>query len=250
MSEFLLSCSSATAPETSGAAFDFTEIIHSIGVNFPDSSHNLYREDASRLALREIFLIGSSDTGKVEIPEDLVNTIFNGLLHIYDSESAASDSVFRLYLIHTFRFPPMHGLLVSVDSTKEWVKSWRDGNRLTGNRRIDGIMDKYELELDSYYKWPWSHTAVLFSEKPVNLIALASLFRQADGVNYSEPNYYNFYRDDITAEDNGSHWEFTFSVGWGDCPAGCIKRHFWKFNVHPDGTVEYTGSEGSPLSVN
>ena len=206
MSEFLFSCSSGTAPEMSGAAFDFTEIIPAIGVNFPDSSHNLYREDASRLALREIFFVGSSDTDKVEIPEDLVNTIFNGFLHIYNSESAARDSVFRLYLIHTFRFPPMHGLLVAVDSTKEWVKSWRDGNRLTGNRRIDGIMDKYELELDSYYKWRWSHTALLFSEKPLNIIALASLFKSADGVNYSDPTYYNLEGDEITAEDNGSHW--------------------------------------------
>ena len=113
-------------------------------------------------------------------------------------------------------------------------------------------MDKYELELDSYNKWRWSHAAfaVLFSETPVNIIALASLFKSADGVNHAEINGFLGDDDNITAEDNRSHLEFKFSVGWGDCPAGCIQRHFWKFNVHPDGTVEYTGSEGSPLFAN
>ena len=242
-----LSCSSSADPEISRAAFDFTEILPPTGVNFPDSSRDLYIEDASRLALREIFSVGSNDTSKVEIPQDLVNTIYNGFLHLYNSESAARDSVFKLYLIHTFRAPAMHSLIVSVDSAKEWVKSWREGNRLTGNKKIDDIMNEYDLELDNYYEWPWSHAAVLFSEKPVNLLALAALFEPVDGVGYSEPNGYAGDGNNITALDEESHWEYTFSVGWGDCPAGCISRHYWNFNVHPDGTVEFTGSAGSPL---
>ena len=79
--QLLLSCNSSTTPELSQEELE---------LNFPDSSRNLYKDDASRLALRELFLIGSIDTGKVEIPEDLVNTIYNGLLHIYNSESTAA----------------------------------------------------------------------------------------------------------------------------------------------------------------
>lgn len=245
-----LSCSSGTDPEISGAAFDFTEIITVTGTNLPDSTRNLYKEDATRLALREILSVGSSDTGKVEIPDDLVNTIYNGLSHIYSSENAAKDSVFNLYSIHTSRWPVLHSLIVSVDSTKTWVKSWREGNRLTGNNKIDDIMNDYDLELENYYAWSFDHAVALFSENPVNIKALASLFGPINGVRYSEPNSFAGDSNNITAEDKESHWEFTFSVGWGDCPSGCISRHFWKFSVHPDGTVDFTGSSGSPILGN
>ena len=247
---FSLSCSSSTGPDSSQAAFDFTEIIPATGVNIPDSSNKLYLEDASSLALREIFSVGSKDTGKVEIPDDLVNTIYNGFLHIYNSESAARDSIIELYSIHTARYPAMHSLIVSVDSNKTWVKSWKEGNRLTGNDKIDGIMNRYDLELDDYFAWPFGHAALLASEKPVNLIALAALFGPINGVGYSEPNGFVGDGDNITIIDMDSHWEFIFSVAWGDCPAGCISRHFWYFNVHPDGVVEFTGSGGSTLQGN
>ena len=37
-----------------------------------------------------------------------------------------------------------------------------------------------------------------------------------------------------------------YSVGYGDCPAGCIGRRFYHFAVHEDGTVDYLGASGSP----
>ena len=34
------------------------------------------------------------------------------------------------------------------------------------------------------------------------------------------------------------------TVGWGDCPAGCIDQHTWQFAVAPDGTVTLQSEEG------
>jgi hypothetical protein len=34
------------------------------------------------------------------------------------------------------------------------------------------------------------------------------------------------------------------TVGWGDCPAGCINRHTWLYAVLPDGTVTLQSEEG------
>lgn len=236
--QLLLSCNLNTDPELSNEELE---------INFPDSSRNLYIDDASRLALREIFSIGSVDTGKVEIPDDLVNTIYNGLLQIYNSISSERDSIFNIYLIHTFRNPSMHNVTISVDSTEDWVKSWRDGNRLTGNEMIDSIMNEYDLELEDYREAPWYDSATLFSDLPVNTIALATLFEPVDGVIFFEANGYGGDGNDVTAADKDTHWEFRFFVKWGDCIAGCISEHYWKFSVHPDGTVEFTGSGGSPL---
>jgi hypothetical protein len=39
------------------------------------------------------------------------------------------------------------------------------------------------------------------------------------------------------------------TVGWGDCPSGCIDQHTWTYAVAPDGTVTLqteTGAEPPP----
>lgn len=36
-------------------------------------------------------------------------------------------------------------------------------------------------------------------------------------------------------------------VGWGDCQAGCIDQHTWRYAVEPDGVVRLLGHEGPPV---
>jgi hypothetical protein len=35
------------------------------------------------------------------------------------------------------------------------------------------------------------------------------------------------------------------TVGWGDCPAGCIDQHTWTYAVGPDGTVTLQNESGA-----
>ena len=37
------------------------------------------------------------------------------------------------------------------------------------------------------------------------------------------------------------------SVGWGDCPAGCMAEHTWSYAVAPDGTVTVVKETGGPV---
>jgi hypothetical protein len=39
----------------------------------------------------------------------------------------------------------------------------------------------------------------------------------------------------------------TVTVGWGDCPAGCIERHTWQYAVAPDGTVTLQAEDGGAV---
>lgn len=39
----------------------------------------------------------------------------------------------------------------------------------------------------------------------------------------------------------------TVTIGWGDCPAGCIQRHTWRYEVAPDRTVRLVEEGGEPL---
>ncbi len=45
--------------------------------------------------------------------------------------------------------------------------------------------------------------------------------------------------------DGGYRIELT--VGWGDCPAGCIERHVWTFDVDATGAVRLVGETGDPV---
>lgn len=39
----------------------------------------------------------------------------------------------------------------------------------------------------------------------------------------------------------------TVTVGWGDCPAGCIDQHTWVYAVSPDGDVRTVNETGPPV---
>lgn len=42
-------------------------------------------------------------------------------------------------------------------------------------------------------------------------------------------------------------WVLTVSVGWGDCPSGCINHHEWSWLVAPDGSLTFQGQNGPAL---
>jgi len=45
----------------------------------------------------------------------------------------------------------------------------------------------------------------------------------------------------------GGGYEIDVTVGWGDCPAGCINRHVWTFAVEPDGGVALVSESGDEV---
>lgn len=49
------------------------------------------------------------------------------------------------------------------------------------------------------------------------------------------------------AEARDGGYRVLVQIGWGDCPAGCINRHDWTFQVAPDGTQTLLDESGPPL---
>lgn len=47
----------------------------------------------------------------------------------------------------------------------------------------------------------------------------------------------------------GGGYRIELTMGWGDCPAGCINRHTWTFEVSPDGRLTAKGETGDPIPV-
>jgi hypothetical protein len=49
----------------------------------------------------------------------------------------------------------------------------------------------------------------------------------------------------VTASGDG--WDVLFRIGWGDCPAGCIKEHRWTYHVGRDSTIALVHETGDSL---
>jgi len=45
----------------------------------------------------------------------------------------------------------------------------------------------------------------------------------------------------------GGGYSIEITIGWGDCPAGCIERHVWTFDVAADGTVTLKSETGDAV---
>jgi hypothetical protein len=80
---------------------------------------------------------------------------------------------------------------------------------------------------------------------------LAEIYAGAPGVVLTEKAYGDVGATDIRIEPpgilHGEPVEYVFRYGWGDCPAGCIYNHFWRFSISPDDEVSLLGEWGDDL---
>ena len=209
-----------------------------------DSIKNFYQQDAARLAVRYIFAQGSSDTASIEIPAQLTSLFYKGLIYVYNFQSLNFSPTNGLVSrIHTFPNPNLNSLVIKVDTSQSWTKAWQNKNITTCNKQIDELLFPYNFQVSSFsYSW-----AVITTNMNLNLLPLARELEKIPGINYAELNAYIGDGNNITASINPDKIIFTYSYGWGDCPAGCISRHFWEYYVMFDGSVKLNSEYGTPI---
>ncbi|RMG66909.1 MAG: hypothetical protein D6715_05855 [Calditrichaeota bacterium] len=216
----------------------------------PPAARKAYREDAARLTLRFMLRPGSPDSNTVELDEALMEKIYLGLLKIYLSAQTipAADSVARMFAIHTFPNPPLNRLIVSLDTTVDWTGAWLKKQPLTGNSSVDSLVRRYQLSIVNVNVGPFVVPFVVVkSARFLNTIALGRALASIPGVVFAGPDWALGDGANIWLEVQASGLLFRFSVGWGDCPSGCIYRHVWKIFLDSNGRVAYLGSTGPPL---
>jgi hypothetical protein len=45
----------------------------------------------------------------------------------------------------------------------------------------------------------------------------------------------------------GGGYRIELTIGWGDCPAGCIERHVWTYDVDATGGLTLVSETGDPV---
>jgi len=245
----LLACDQKSASPT-WAGPGYPLILPALDFNVPEDVKREYKWDAAVLTLRKMHEIGGAFDEQVELPKDLYNALYNALIHVYNSKLPARDSVVSRCEVHIYCLYEPYILNLDVDTAYQWVKAWREGQRLTGNPAIDRLMQQYGLRLAGYYEFCWGTVSVsLRSTRPLNMSSLARIFPTIEGVIEAWPEpYCAGGGDDITARAERDFWELEYSIGWGDCFNGCGARRYWTFRILTNGRVEYMGSHGDPLT--
>jgi len=211
---------------------------------------SVYSFDASILALREI----QSDTNhefvdSVITPDTLINKYLKLLSSVYGLKTNATDSIFTYNKIHVFPNISYNSLWMKIDTNYSWIKTYLKDSLISGNNTFDSITSLYNFKLDAYWNFTSFKAIIIKTELILNIPALVPIFQQIDGL--SDIIGYCFCEGDgnnIETVYNNDTANISFSVGWGDCPAGCMNRHYWEFSVK-ECKAEFKGSYGDPFTL-
>ena len=188
-----------------------------LGISSPDFSlpaSSLRTDDAVILTLR---------LQKTEIFLD--STLLNEIQSSLALARGVNDS-----LVDIHAFPDYVPNQLILSSSASWTQSWRKGNLVTGNAFIDTFSAVYRLKgVDTML---FGSSYVLTFEQPLQIVNLSKLYSSEKTVAYAEPNGYVGDGDDIRMFKKNGEWDVAFSIGRGDCPAGCIYRYYWYVAVH------------------
>ena len=209
----------------------------------PPAVTSFYTTEAKQLALREM-LTDPFWEDSINVPAELYKPILNALLAVYNAtQYAERDSVVECFAIKAFPIPYPYSISVSTDTSVAWVKKLLNNITPTGNAQVDQLMETYGLTKASQFIFSGNAIFSIQSAQPLNCVALAKKFEPIVGVNYSEPEGSVGDGNNIIYSKLNDQITLVYSVGWGDCPSGCISRRYWKFNVL-NCEVQFAGASG------
>jgi hypothetical protein len=112
-----------------------------------------------------------------------------------------------------------------VSTSAPWSEAWRHGELWTGQPYLDSLATQFGLiEVDTNRYGP---LFVLKFRSSLQAARLALLYAKDVDLDYAEPNYYGGDGDDIEFFQKNREDYFVFSIGRGDCQAGCMTRFYW-----------------------
>lgn len=225
---------------------DFGELVPADDELLSDEQRAAYRQDAEKLAVR---YINEEDSTQTEIPEELIELYYHGLAHIALSDHEKAVEATQEFEVHARE--PVHPreIIVQVDTTASWIDAWRNEMTETGNSEIDAFLEEYNFTLIEYSELANvlpTAMATLRSDRAINGYAVGRQFEDYDDIESAGPDGVTD-GSDISVLFFDNRLRYTFEYGFGDCPAGCINRHSWKFDVNRDGTVTFVEEEGDSL---
>lgn len=195
---------------------------------------NNYSQDAKSLLMNEI-ITNTNHPNYYNPTLDTVeiNKIIRIINAVYNLHSVETDSIFNFYKIHSYYCYSFSSINLNVDTNLAEIQNLSNGIFPTGNAALDNMLNTYQFDsvktAFSYPSFPW---LTIYTKNEYNMIPVERDFNNL-------PQILNAEFDkgcigdgmNIKLLRTANSATIIFSIGWGDCPAGCIHHRYWEFNV-------------------
>lgn len=162
-----------------------------------------------------------------ELPVSETDNILGYLQTVYSLNIKERDSVVLIYFIHPKPLFSLTDLTLSLNAATPEVKQLLS-TKHSGNPEFDALLDRFQIDsvrpiIDQYYG--------ATTGKPLNLVEASRELSKFPFVYNSQPAVFGGDGNDLILKKHSGYVELDFSLGWGDCPLGCMYRRHWVFHV-------------------
>lgn len=216
----------------------------------PQYLKQIYKRDAARMSIRLLTNELRISKQTVEIPEELVQAIYNAMVAVRTSDYSSVDSLARKYYVRTFPVPNVEKIVLITEFDAPWIEPLKQRQDTTGSIYVNNIIQNHDLFISKlvYMGSTRDHVGlVLQSRKPINIPALMMRFFQQGGIGSMEEVLPYGDGNDITIQRTKKGWDLDYSVKFSNCHIQCQKYHNWSYTVKEDGEVLYNGSSGHTI---
>ncbi len=193
-----------------------------------------YTYDAQQLYMDELIHDSANVNFNNPIIDDTeVEDILKIIQAVYDLDSPYRDTVFEVYQIHGYYCYSFSSISLEVQTDDAGIINLAQGIIPTGDLDLDVLLNTYHFDsvktAYSYPNFPW---LTIFTKDEYNLLPVEKEFENIESVFIAEFNKGCIGDGNtITLIRENSKATITFSIGSGDCPAGCIYHKYWEFEV-------------------
>lgn len=120
-------------------------------------------------------------------------------------------------------------MYVEIAPSAPWHADWVNGTIATNDSFIDSLFQKYGIYRIDHFQLLDAFT--VYTDQYLNLDAFARVLETHDDIISASAKPYAGDNGRVIYEGSQTQGRFDFSLGWGDCTAGCIFRRTWSFDV-------------------
>ena len=193
-----------------------------------------YYEDSRQLYMNEIMLDSTHNNfNNPEINESEVTNILKIIQAVYNIDIPERDTVFNIYQIHSRYCYSFNEISLEVIPEIPEIQNLSSGIIPTGEPDLDNLLSMYVFDsVRTYYNYPDFPWLSIYSQNEYNLIPLLKKFSSLEPVLITDFNKSCIGDgNNITLIRTEESAIITFSIGTGDCPAGCLYHKYWVFEV-------------------
>jgi len=166
------------------ALVNYPTVVSNVNVdNLSSYKQKKYKKDATRLALRMISSNGDYTAISPEIPQELVESIYNALVAIHLSGDNKAKEVTKAHKLHTFPVPNVDRFFVMYRRDAPWAVPLRLGDNETDNEQINALCNQFGLVIENNVEWDEEHNSFhIRAKQSLNIAPIAQEFLAVQGI--------------------------------------------------------------------